>query len=116
MPSHSSNMTALRCVMLNSDSERKSSGLMALRCAFPRLNHDSINAVRHAQYLTASGRVRGWWHHIVPSHNYKIAASQCALDIPTEEWKSSRKTRVQEELEHDPLRCGMFITRYQRSQ
>jgi len=46
-------------VSFNSDSERKSSGLVALQCAFPQLQHDGI-AVR--QYPTASGRVRGWWH------------------------------------------------------
>ena len=108
MPSHSSNMTALLCVVLTSDSERKSSGLVALRCAFPELKHDGI-AVRHAQYPTASGRARGCLHHGVPSHNYKMAASRCAIYISMEERKSSRRARVQEELKHDLLRCGMFI-------
>jgi len=49
-------MTALWCVMLNSDNELKSSGLVALRCAFPQLKHDGI-AMRHAQYLIVGALV-----------------------------------------------------------
>jgi len=62
-----------------------------------------------SQYPTASRRGRGWWHHGVPSHSYKMAASQCAVNILTEEQKRSRRARVQEELRNDPLRCSMFI-------
>jgi len=64
---------------------------VALRCAFPQLRHDGI-AVRHAQYPTTSGRVRGWWHWRVPSHNYKMAASRCAITF------QRKSGRVQEEL------------------
>jgi len=78
-------------VSINSDTNWKSSGLVALRCAFPQLQHDGI-MVRHAQYPTASGRVWGWWHWRRPSHNYKMAASQCAITF----WQKSG--RVQEEL------------------
>ena len=38
-----------------------------------------------------------------------MAASRCAINILTEESKSSRRARVQKELKHDPLRCGMVI-------
>ena len=38
-----------------------------------------------------------------------MAASRCAINILTEELKSSRRARVQKELKYDPLRCGMVI-------
>jgi len=66
-------------------------GVVALQCAFPQLRHDGI-AVRHAQYPTASGRVRGWRHYGVPSHNYKIAALRCTIIF------RRKSGRVQEEL------------------
>ena len=89
---------------VNSDSERRSSGLVALRCAFPQLQHDGI-AVRHAQYLTASGRVWGWWHWRVPSYNYKMAASRCAITF------QRKSGRVQEELNmiHYPRAAACFF-------
>jgi len=55
------------------------------------------------KYPTSSGRAWVWWHCRVSSDNYKMAASRCAINIPTEERKSSRRARVQEEHKHDPL-------------
>jgi len=49
-----------------------------------------------AQYPTASGRVQGWWHCGVPSLIYNMAVSRCAMNIPTQERKSSRTDRFQE--------------------
>jgi len=87
-------------VSINSDSERKSSGLMALQCAFPQLQHDGI-AVRHAQYP------KGWWHHDEPSCNYKMAASRCAITF------RRKSKKVQEELNmiHYPRAVESLCTR-----
>jgi len=61
---------ALTDVSFNRFRQRAEGGT---KMSLTKLQHDGIE-VRHASYPTASGRVRGWWHHDEPSHNYKMAA------------------------------------------
>jgi len=86
------------------DSKPKSSGLVAVRCA---VYLSKTMKWKHCgtplKYPTSSARVWVWWHCRVSSDNYKMAASRCAINISTEERKSSRRARVQEEHKHDPL-------------
>jgi len=95
-------MTALRCVMLYNQQRAEEFGVGGSAvCLSKTIKWKHCGTP--LKYPTASGRVWVWWHCRVSSHNYKMAASRCAINIQTEERKSSRNARVQEEHKHDPL-------------